>query len=122
MYPGIVGFGGNTGKVNSYLGVDTGDFTGGVYKNSDLTAGNRAACFLLQASQQGLPSAADPLLGAAGSVAGFVASELGPLSKKFGCPPLAKFDNSFFDKFPGAKYKANGQSTGFLNGILGKLM
>lgn len=110
MYPGIVGIGGNTGKVNSYVGVDTGDLTGGVFNLGSLAEGNNAACFFLQASQQGLPDASDPLLGAVGSIAGWAAQQLGPLSQSLSCPQLAKFDNSLFKQFPGASYKAEEQT------------
>lgn len=55
MYPGIVGIGGNTGTTNSYVGVDTGNLTGGGFNAGSLAEGNNAVCFFLQASQQGMP-------------------------------------------------------------------
>lgn len=70
MFPGIVRFGGNTGTVDSFAGVDVTDLTGGAFNLADLAEGNNGACFLLQASMQGLPDATDPLLGAAGSILG----------------------------------------------------
>lgn len=108
MYPGILRFGGNTGTVNSFTGVDTEDFTKGVYNAATLAEGNNGACFLLQASMQGLPDVANPLLGAAGSLYGWAAQQLGPLQSKLGCPQLSKFDNQLFNKFPGASYKPSG--------------
>ena len=92
--------------------------TGGAFNSVDFGKNNNAACFLFQASQQGLPTALNPALGAVGSIAGFVAKELAPLNSKFGCPALKKFDNSLFEAFPGANYKANGQTKGFLDGSL----
>ncbi|KAK0103058.1 hypothetical protein ONS95_000765 [Cadophora gregata] len=109
MYPGIVRFGGNTGTVNSFVGVDITDFTGGVFHLADLAEGNNGACFLLQASMQGLPDSTDPLLGAAGSILGWATQQLGPLSAKLGCPQLVSFNHAFFDQFPGASYKTQGQ-------------
>ncbi|KAF2827504.1 Cloroperoxidase [Ophiobolus disseminans] len=110
MYPGIVRIGGNTGTVNSFAGVDLTDLTGGVFNLGGLAEGNQAACFLLQASLAGLPDVVSPLLGAVGSVLGWATQQLGPLSRQFGCPQLANFDNSLFNGFPGAKFNGNGQS------------
>ncbi|KAH7330403.1 Chloroperoxidase [Rhexocercosporidium sp. MPI-PUGE-AT-0058] len=109
MHPGIVRFGGNTGTVNSFAGVDITDLTGGVFTLADLADGNNGACFLLQASLQGLPDASDLLLGAVGSILGWATEQLGPLISKFGCPQLATFNQAFFKQFPGASYKARGQ-------------
>lgn len=39
MYPGIIRFGGNTGKTNSFVGIDTGDLTGGVFNGASLADG-----------------------------------------------------------------------------------
>lgn len=39
MYPGIIRFGGNTGTVNSFVGVDTGDLTGGAFNGASLLEG-----------------------------------------------------------------------------------
>jgi hypothetical protein len=110
MYPGIVRIGGNTGTTNSFAGVDLNDLTGGVFNAGDLTDGNKATCFLLQASMAGLPDISNPLLGAVGSVLGWVTQQLGPLSSKFGCTQLATFDNQLFNRFPGASYKGSGNA------------
>ncbi|KAF2212834.1 hypothetical protein CERZMDRAFT_111854 [Cercospora zeae-maydis SCOH1-5] len=106
MYPGIIRFGGNTGTTNSFAGVDLTDLTGGVFNLATLAEGNNAACFFLQASQQGIPDVLDPALGAIGSVAAWVAQQLGPMSEQLGCPELASFESSFFDQFPGASFQA----------------
>lgn len=122
MYPGIVGFGGNTGKVDSYAGVELTDLTGGLFNLANLAEGNNGACFFLQASQQAVPDALDPALGAVGSVAGWLAQQLGPISDNLGCAQLTTFNSAFFKQFPGASYKAEGQSNqsgGLLGGILG---
>ncbi|KAH7067630.1 hypothetical protein BKA63DRAFT_452533 [Paraphoma chrysanthemicola] len=105
MYPGIIRIGGNTGTTNSFAGVDLTDLTGGVFNLGALAEGNNAACFLLQASLAGLPDISNPLLGAVGSVLGWATQQLGPLSRKYGCPQLATFDNQLFNPFPGARYR-----------------
>ncbi|CAK1368314.1 Aromatic peroxygenase [Cercospora beticola] len=122
MYPGIVRFGGNTGTTNSFTGVDITDLSGGALNAQSLLEGNNAACFFLQASQQGIPDALDPALGAIGSVANWAAQQLGPISDKLACPQLVDFESALFDQFPGASFKAEGQSGpkgGFLGGLLG---
>ncbi|KAJ4336751.1 hypothetical protein N0V87_005142 [Didymella glomerata] len=110
MYPGIVRIGGNIGTTNSFAGVDLTDLTGGAFNAGDLADGNKAACFLLQASMAGLPDISNSLLGAVGSVLGWATQQLGPLSSKFGCPQLATFDNQLFNQFPGASYKGSGNA------------
>jgi len=104
MYPGIVRFGGNTGTVNSFAGVDVTDITGGALNAADLAADpNKASCFLLQASLAGIPDAASPLLGSVGTLLGWATEQLGPLGQQFGCPQLSSFRNDLFNNFPGAK-------------------
>jgi len=109
MYPGIIRFGGNTGEVNSFAGVDVTDLTGGVFNGADLTDPNKASCFLLQASLAGMPDVANPLLGATGTLIGWATEQLGPLSKQFGCPQIKSFNNQLFNKFPGAKSTGSGE-------------
>lgn len=104
IYPGIVRIGGNTGKVNTFTGVDLQNLTNGAYNLETLSQGNNGACFLLQASLAGLPDAADPALGAAGSLLGWVTQQLGPTAEKLGCPQLSSFENTLFNSFPGASY------------------
>tara|TARA_R110002060_G_scaffold11921_2_gene17163 strand:- start:54 stop:428 length:375 start_codon:yes stop_codon:yes gene_type:complete len=109
MYPGIIRFGGNTGTVNSFVGVDTGNLTGGVFNGGDLLQGNNLACFFLQATQAGLADSASPLLQPVGQILGFLNSKLGPQINALSCPQLSDFNNDLFNQFPGASYKAQGQ-------------
>ncbi|KAF2133888.1 Cloroperoxidase [Dothidotthia symphoricarpi CBS 119687] len=102
MYPGSIRIGGNTGTVNSFAGVDLGDLTGGAFNLATLGQGNNGACFLLQASLAGLPSATLPLLGTVGSILNWATQQLGPISSSLGCPQLATFDDTLFNQFPGA--------------------
>ncbi|KAM3421360.1 hypothetical protein BST61_g1757 [Cercospora zeina] len=103
MYPGIIRFGGNTGTVDSFVGIDTGDLTGGVFNGDSLLEGNNLSCFFLQASQAGLSDAVDPLLQPIGQIKNFLKAQLGPQLSALGCPQLDSFDNSLFGSFPGAK-------------------
>lgn len=56
-YPNINQIGGNTGRVNSFVGVDPGDLTGGVFNAQNLLQGNKIACFLFQAVRLAIPAA-----------------------------------------------------------------
>jgi len=102
-YPGILRIGGNTGTTDSFTGVDLQDLTGGVFNTESLLDGNDGACFLYQATLAAMPSAAAPVLGTVGSILGWALNLLGPDIQALGCPQLAKFDNTLFNQFPGAK-------------------
>ncbi|EME41910.1 hypothetical protein DOTSEDRAFT_135330 [Dothistroma septosporum NZE10] len=108
QYPGTVSFGGNTGTVNSFAGVDTGNITNGAINSAQLFQGNNGACFLLQASLSGLPNAAEPALGAVGSILGWAQSKLGPTASDLGCPELSVFDNQIFNPYPGYAFPGTG--------------
>jgi len=109
MYPGIIRFGGNTGRPNSFVGVDTGNVTGGVFTSENLFEGNNLACFMLQATQAGLVDSAFPLIQPLGQLMSFLNTNLGPMVKNLDCPQLSNFNNEAFNQFPGASYKAQGQ-------------
>lgn len=109
MYPGVINFGGNTGKVDSFAGVDTGNLTEGVYTDETLLQGNNLACFMLQATQQSLSDAAYPLIQPIGVLTTFLEQHLGPVSSSLACPQLKSFNNELFQAYPGATYKAQGE-------------
>lgn len=46
--PELLSVGGNTGKVNSFAGIDVGDLTGGVFNAANLLEGNNLVCFALE--------------------------------------------------------------------------
>ena len=101
MYPGLVSLGGNTGEVDTFTGVDTGDLTGGTYNAVTLLQGNNLICFALQASMAVMPSQLEGVLTVVGELLAWVRGELGPLLDGLECPQLAGFNNSLFDPFPG---------------------
>ncbi|CZT17407.1 uncharacterized protein RCC_03241 [Ramularia collo-cygni] len=102
MYPGLISIGGNTGTVDSFTGVDTGDLTGGLFTVGNLAEGNNAACFLLQMSQAGLADQLTGLLSVVGNVLSFVTEKLGPLEKSLKCPQLGHLRNELLQKYPGS--------------------
>ena len=52
QYPEFLDIGGNTGKVNTFTGLDINNLTGGVYNAQTLAQGNNAMCFAFQNLQQ----------------------------------------------------------------------
>lgn len=108
MYPGVIRFGGNTGKTNSFAGIDLKDLTGGVYNGQNIFTGNNLACFFYQASQAGLTDASSPLVESAAKIKAFIQKNLAPQLAALNCPQLKDFNNGLFKKYPGASY--TGQS------------
>ncbi|KAL3424168.1 oxidase [Phlyctema vagabunda] len=102
-YPQFLNVGGNTGKPNTFTGVDLEDLTGGVFNAATLAEGNNAACFAYQFAQQAAP---DLLKLQFSSVTG----PLGQLNDAFSkvlaglsCPQLKAIDDSQLAAFPGSK-------------------
>jgi hypothetical protein len=62
-YPQFLSVGGNTGKVNTFTGLDLSSLTGGVYNAQTLLRGDNLMCFAFQAAQQGAPDLLKGLLG-----------------------------------------------------------
>jgi len=63
-YPENCQVGGNTGKVNSFSGVNAGDITGGLINSfTDLSDPAKMGCFIAQAVQADTPSFLSKLLG-----------------------------------------------------------
>ncbi|KAF2122406.1 Chloroperoxidase [Lophiotrema nucula] len=103
-FPDVVRFGGNTGTPNSFVGIDVGDVTGGVYNAQTLLQGNNALCFAFQAAKQAVPSALEgysvitPILT-------LVNNNINPVLSQLACPALTQFNQSAFNQYPGASYK-----------------
>jgi hypothetical protein len=105
-FPDVVRFGGNTGTVNSFTGVDVGDVTGGVYNAQTLLEGNNALCFAFQAAKQAVPSALAGLLQSVITpILTLVNNNVDPVLSALNCPALTQFNQSAFNQYPGAGYK-----------------
>lgn len=128
--PSLLSVGGNTGKVNSFAGVDAGDITGGLIHTVDLLNDPQAlACFLYQAGiEELIPSLVNVLYKTTAEVLDFVGKNLkAPFHKlaTAGNNPCDRYQTSAvkaFDKYPGSKVKRAGQEGligGLLNGLLG---
>ncbi|CAE6341243.1 unnamed protein product [Rhizoctonia solani] len=103
-HPEFLAAGGNTGKVNSFAGVNLGNITGGVYNSANLLEGNNLICFTFQVVLNVTP---DILRGALvgeifGNVLGLLSKTFTPILSGLGCPELIKYDASVFKAYPGA--------------------
>ena len=101
--PNLLVLGGNTGRVDTFAGVNVSDLTGGVFNAAHLLEGNNALCLAFQAVSMATP---DLLRGLVGNLARALAVLNEPLAHvlaSLGCPQLAKYDPSLFKQFPGSK-------------------
>jgi len=93
--------GGNTGGNNSFVGLDIGSLTSGVFNSATLAKGNNLGCFILQVIQAEAPGFLALRYGdvakAIQSLAQNIASNLNGLS----CPQLGSFNTSQYDQYPG---------------------
>lgn len=94
LHPKFLNIGGNTGKVNTFTGVDVTDLSGGLYNAQTLAQGNNAACFGYQFAAQAKPDVA---------LVAFTQLDkaLGSISSKLACPQLEKIDEEQLMQFPG---------------------
>ena len=84
----------NTGKPNTFTGVDVANLTGGVYNAQTLGQKNNFACLAYQAAAGAKP---DVALGLTNTLLGAV----GRVTNGLSCPQLSKIDNSQLRQFPG---------------------
>ena len=113
-YPDTLRLGGNTNGVDSYQGVDIATLTGGSYHGlEDLIEGDNFACLFFQTQEQAVP---DELKGLVNDLAGALEifdKYVGAVGKNFTCEPLAGYDNSPFNVYPGRNYSPTGPATNY---------
>lgn len=108
-YPQFLEVGGNTGTVDSFVGLDPSDLTGGVYNSESLAEGNNAGCFAFQAAAQAKPDVFKGLEDDAVEALEKLISSLDESLAALGCPQLKKIDEEQFKRFPGySKLKRDG--------------
>ncbi|KAM3071057.1 hypothetical protein ACMFMG_009964 [Clarireedia jacksonii] len=102
QYPEFVSIGGNTGKVDTFTGVDVEDLTGGVYNAQTLLQGNNAICFAYQFAQQAAPDLLKGLFSNITQPLAQLNDALGKVFSTLSCPQLEKIDTSQFASYPGS--------------------
>lgn len=97
LHPKFANIGGNTGKANSFTGINVANFSGGVINGKNLMKGNNFACLAYQFAAQATP---DVLLG---SATNNIFGALSPILSALSCPTLEKLDKKQLESFPGYK-------------------
>ncbi|KAI0532539.1 Chloroperoxidase [Xylaria digitata] len=109
QHPQFLSVGGNTGTTNSFVGLEPGDLTNGVFNATNLLEGNNAFCF---GTELALQMAPDLLLGLFRDVAealSTLTSAIKNATLGLGCPQLTSINTTKFQQFPGyTKLKPNG--------------
>lgn len=107
--PEFLAVGGNTGKVNSFTGVNPGDLSGGVFTAGNLREGNNVWCFAMQFAAGEAPDLLKPIFSNFQKQVSLLDAATTKAMKGLGCPQLSKIDKSQFKKFPGSsKLKTDG--------------
>lgn len=101
--------GGNTGKVNTFTGVDLGDVTGGVFNVQTLLQSNNLMCFVFEVVKTLAPNMLSPLFTVLDIPLKMITDTLEAPLLNFTCPALAdltvggnSFEEGIKNMFPGA--------------------
>ncbi|KAI1343584.1 hypothetical protein F5Y15DRAFT_412368 [Xylariaceae sp. FL0016] len=109
QHPEFLSVGGNTGTPNSFVGVDPGDLTGGVFNAGTLLEGNNAFCFAMELIPKMAPDILAGLFDDVTDALAKLTSAVGDATEGFGCPEISQIDESQFQQFPGyTKLKKDG--------------
>lgn len=103
VYPEFFAVGGNTGKVNTFTGVDIQKLTGGAFNAQSLSQGNNLACFAMEFAVQAAPDAirCSGVLGDVEAQMAKLNAQLGKSLAGLSCPQIKNPNNKQFSKFPG---------------------
>ncbi|KAF7715040.1 Chloroperoxidase domain-containing protein [Penicillium ucsense] len=109
-YPELGSVGGNTGKVNSFAGVDLADLTGGLFNATNLLKGNSLLCFAFEVLRFASPNALSSLYSTLAQPLAFLGNILATPLLDITCPAMKDlqvggkpFWQAIQDDFPGAK-------------------
>lgn len=100
--PELIRLGGNTGKPNTFTGVNVDDLTGNVFNAQTLLEGNNIMCLAFTAALQGAPDILGGLVGNVLLAVQKLTSALNPILAALNCPDVSKYDATVFKAFPGA--------------------
>lgn len=117
QYPEFGSVGGNTGKVNSFFGLDPGNLTSDVYSASSLTEGNNLLCYGMELAIQETPDIISGLFNDVSAAQDQIGAAFNNATNSLGCPTLNNIDKDQFGQFPGYTASYDGYST--LSSLLG---
>ena len=105
QHPEFLSLGGNTGKTNSFTGVDPQNLTGGVYTSSNLLQGNNALCYGLELSLMESPDILSGLYSDDNAAVDALGTAINEATGALGCPKLNAINKgqfaSDFSQYPG---------------------
>ena len=105
QHPEFVSVGGNTGKTNTFTGLDPQNLTGGVYTSSNLLQGNNAICFGLELSFMEAPDILSGLYSDDNAAVDQLGTAINKATGALGCPQLNAINKgqfaSDFAAYPG---------------------
>ncbi|KAF2091307.1 Cloroperoxidase [Saccharata proteae CBS 121410] len=101
QYPQFLSIGGNTGKTNTFTGVDLANLTGGIYNIPTLLQGNNIVCFGFQAAIQFLPDLLQGIVKDITAPLQQLTSAVANGMSGLGCPKLTGVEGGMFQQFPG---------------------
>ncbi|EPS29324.1 hypothetical protein PDE_04273 [Penicillium oxalicum 114-2] len=109
-YPELGSMGGNTGQVNSFVGVDLADLTGGIFNVTNLLQGNNLLCFVFEVLKFASPNALSGLYSTLARPLAFLGNLLAEPLLDITCPAMhdlqiggTPFWQAIQNDFPGAK-------------------
>ncbi|KAF8865690.1 Cloroperoxidase [Acephala macrosclerotiorum] len=103
-YPQFLDIGGNTGKVNTFTGVDIKNLTGGIFDGATLLQGNNLECFVFQAVLQAAPDLLEGLeLSLLNSLIGQLNTAVKGALNEITRSSLQMYNTAQFSHFPGSK-------------------
>ena len=104
-HPQFLSIGGNTGKVNTFLGIDPANLTGGVYTADNILQGNNAICYGLELSLQEAPDLLSGLYSDIDAATDALGTAINKATNGLGCPTLNNINKGQFAQdfapFPG---------------------
>lgn len=114
QHPQLLSIGGNVGSVNSFVGVDWINLTGGVFDAGSILQGNNLACFVLQVLKTGSPTMLSSLYSTVATPLALLNNAIATPMLNLSCPVFGDLKMGGTDllsalqaKYPGAKKAAS---------------
>ena len=114
-YPELASIGGNTGKMNSFTGLDVENITGGVFNIETLLEGNNLICFIFEVVKSIAPDSLSGVFETVTVPLQMVLDILATPLLDLECPALedlnvggSSYEEGIQELFPGAKRSGGG--------------
>jgi hypothetical protein len=107
-YPAVLSIGGNMGEVNSFVGLDFTDLTGGVLDATSILEGNGLVCFVLEVVKTFAPNSLSTLFKVLATPLELITNTVATPILSLACPEFKDLQSGGTDilsklmSFPGA--------------------